>query len=79
MTPGYSRLLIHDHVLPPQNASWLGTASDLLMMCGFSGRERTEVGFRALLESVGMVVTGIWTRVPGEESVLEAMVPASLE
>lgn len=75
MTPGYSKLLIQDHVIPAQDASWLGTASDLLMMCGFSGRERRESDFRALLESVGMVVMGIWTRVPGEESVVEAIVP----
>lgn len=45
------------------------------MMVGFAGKERTEEDFKALFESVGMEVTGIWTRVPGEESVVEAIVP----
>lgn len=74
LIPGYSRVLIQDNVIPAQGASLTQTAADLLMMCGFAGRERFEGTFRDLFESVGMKVTGIWTRVPGEESVVEAMV-----
>lgn len=75
MVPGYSRVLIQDNVVPAQGASLMQTASDLIMMCGFSGRERFEDNFRALFESVGMKITGIWTRDPSTESVVEAMVP----
>lgn len=53
----------------------MATLADLAMMCGLAGRERTEQEFTELFESVGMKVTGIWTRVPGEESVVEAIVP----
>lgn len=74
MAPGYSRVLIQDNVVPARGASPVQTASDLIMMCGFCGRERFEADFRALFASVGMEVTGIWTRSPGEESVVEAMV-----
>lgn len=75
MVPGYSRVLVHDNVVPAQGASLIQTASDLIMMCGFSGKERFEENFRQLFDSVGMRVTGIWTRAPGEQSVVEAMVP----
>lgn len=75
MTPGYSKVLIQDNVIPAQGASWISTASDMIMMCGFAGRERSEENFRALFASVGMKVIGIWTRAPGEESVVEAIVP----
>ncbi|KAF3764264.1 hypothetical protein M406DRAFT_62500 [Cryphonectria parasitica EP155] len=75
MTRGYSKVLIQDNVIPAQGATWLHTTSDLLMLCGFAGKERTEKNFRELFDSVGMRVTGIWTRAPGEESIIEAIVP----
>lgn len=74
LIPGYSRVLVQDNVVPAQGASLTQTASDLLMMCGFAGRERFEKDYLDVFESVGMEVTGVWTRVPGEESVVEAMV-----
>ncbi|PSR97239.1 S-adenosyl-L-methionine-dependent methyltransferase [Coniella lustricola] len=75
MTPGYSRVLIHDTVIPAQGAAPVSTMADLVMMCGLAGRERTEQDFTELLESVGMKVTGIYSRAPGEESVVEALLP----
>lgn len=43
------------------------------MMVGFAGKERTRPEFEALFESVGMKVTGVWTRAPNDESVVEAV------
>ncbi|KAJ4397342.1 hypothetical protein N0V93_001567 [Gnomoniopsis smithogilvyi] len=75
MVPVYSKVLLLETVVPSQGATWLNTAADLVMMCGLAGRERTETGFKDLLESVGMEITGIYTRSPGEESIIEAIVP----
>lgn len=73
LAPGYSKVLVQESIVPAQGATWLTTAADLLMMCSLAGRERTEAGFRELFESVGMKVTGFYTRAPGEESLVEAM------
>lgn len=66
-------MLVQDHVVPSEDATLLGTTSDVLMMVGFAGKERTRGEFDALFESVGMKVTGVWTRAPNEESVVEAV------
>lgn len=73
LAPGYSKVLIQDHVFPLEGASWFNTTSDVMMMVAFAGKERTQTGFEALFESVGMKVTGVWTRAPNEESVVEAV------
>lgn len=75
MVPGYSKVLIQETVIASQGATWLSTAADLVMMCGMAGRERTEKAFRDLVESAGMKVTDIYTRAPGEESIIEAIIP----
>lgn len=75
MVPGYSKVLLQESVLPSQGATWLNTVADLAMMCGLAGRERTEHGFSDLFESVGMKISAIYTRAPGEESIIEAIIP----
>lgn len=75
MIPGYTKVLLQERVVPSQGASWLSTAADLVMMCGLAGKERTERGFRELVDSVGMKITGIYTRTPGEESIIEVVIP----
>ena len=42
------------------------------MMGLLAGRERTEKEWRALLDSVGLVIVKIWTIEPEMESVIEA-------
>lgn len=75
MKAGYSRLLIQETVVPSQGAHWMQTCPDWVMLANFAGRERSEEDWRALLEGVGLAMTGLWTRGPGEESVIEAVVP----
>ncbi|KAL2824851.1 S-adenosyl-L-methionine-dependent methyltransferase [Aspergillus cavernicola] len=49
MTPGYSTLLIHDHIAPRALAHPHTTAYDLTMMVMVAGTERTEGHWEALL------------------------------
>lgn len=75
MIPGYTKILLQERVVPPQGATWLSTAADLVMMCGLAGKERTEKGFMDLVDSAGMKITGIYTRTLGEESIIEIIIP----
>lgn len=73
MTPGYSKILIHDCVMADRDALWQHTALDIYMMALFSSQERTESEWRTLIESVGLKITGIWTKGVGNLSVIEVM------
>jgi len=72
MTPGYSKVLINENVIPNQDPHWMGTSLDICMMGLFSSQERTEKNWRSLLESVGLRVVKIWSHSPGTESLIEA-------
>ena len=72
MTKGYSKLLINEMVVPPKGASVIATESDLNVMAVVAGMERTEKQWYALLESVGLQITKIWTKAEDSESIIEA-------
>lgn len=72
MTPGYSKLLINEHVIPATGANWEATYLDLYMMVQFGSRERTEEEWKILLEEkCGMRIVGIWNPGNGVEAVIE--------
>ncbi|KAI6282399.1 hypothetical protein MCOR27_003799 [Pyricularia oryzae] len=71
MTPGYSRLLVNENVVPDRGAWWETTALDFMMMTLFSAKERTEADWRALLEGNGFRIVGIWSGGKGVESLIE--------
>ncbi|KAF1915348.1 sterigmatocystin 8-O-methyltransferase [Ampelomyces quisqualis] len=73
MTPGYSKLVVHDLVLPDTGASELQARFDLAMMTINSGMERSALQFRELLASAGFKVTGVWSREEGD-GIVEAEV-----
>ena len=50
----------------------MSTAVDMAMLTNFSGCERTERQWRALLEAAGFKIVKIWTYDPGTESLIEA-------
>ena len=56
MTPGYSKLLLFDFVLPDVGAPLLGSLMDITMMTLLSGKERTKREWTALLDSIGLEV-----------------------
>jgi hypothetical protein len=72
MTRGYSRLLVHDHVLPASHPHPQATAYDLAMLVKVSAFERTEKMWEDLLGSVGFVVVKIWSSPLATQSVIEA-------
>ncbi|KOC17236.1 O-methyltransferase [Aspergillus flavus AF70] len=72
MTPGYSKLLIYEVVLPAQGATHLMTTLDLALMSCTSGLERTEEAWRALLKEGGFKVTSISRHPMAVEGVIEA-------
>ena len=74
MEPGYSKILIHECVVADRNPPWQHTALDIYMMALFATQERTEREWRELLSSVGLRVTGIWSKGTGNLSLIEVMV-----
>jgi hypothetical protein len=72
MSPGYSRLLVNEQVIPATGAHWEATYVDIVMMCLFSSKERTEAQWRYLLEDrCGFDICNIWFGGSGVESVIE--------
>ncbi|KAI0158284.1 S-adenosyl-L-methionine-dependent methyltransferase [Xylariaceae sp. FL1272] len=49
MKPGYSRFLVHDHVVPPMGQDYEQTALDLIMMTNFGSKERSAAQWSELL------------------------------
>ncbi|KAL5402566.1 hypothetical protein PMIN03_010564 [Paraphaeosphaeria minitans] len=72
MKPGYSKLLIHENILPRKGAEWEATALDIMMAAMLSSRERTKDEWYALLEApeLRLKISGIWN-VSGAESLIE--------
>ncbi|PLB55726.1 S-adenosyl-L-methionine-dependent methyltransferase [Aspergillus steynii IBT 23096] len=75
MTPGYSRLLIHEMLVLERGASRFQAQLDMTMMAFNGGMERTREQWRALLERAGLTVVGFWDPVDeGGDGIVEAMV-----
>ncbi|RMD44105.1 hypothetical protein DV735_g969, partial [Chaetothyriales sp. CBS 134920] len=72
MTPGYSTLLIHDHIVTEALAHPHATGYDLTMMAMVAGEERTESHWRELLKSVGFEVVKIWRSPVAVQGIIEA-------
>ncbi|KAF9730110.1 Demethylsterigmatocystin 6-O-methyltransferase 8 [Paraphaeosphaeria minitans] len=72
MEPGYSKLLIHENIIPGKSADSEVTAMDMMMAILLSSKERTEEEWYALLEvpELGLKISGIW-QVSGAESLIE--------
>ncbi|KAK4232765.1 hypothetical protein C8A03DRAFT_39602 [Achaetomium macrosporum] len=72
MTPGYSRLLINENVIPPRNAQWEATALGIMMLTLLSSRELTEADWYSLLQDqAGFGITGVYTAQNSVESIIE--------
>ncbi|KAH8692617.1 putative O-methyltransferase [Talaromyces proteolyticus] len=71
MTPGYSKVLINENVIPDTDADWQTTSLDIIMMTIFASQERTERQWRALVESAGLKIVHIFTAEKGVESLIE--------
>lgn len=74
MKPGYSKLLLHDLVLPEKGATPFQANYDMVMMAFNSGIERTGKQWTDLLEKAGFVVTKIWHPENDADGLVEAMI-----
>ncbi|ETI25921.1 hypothetical protein G647_02698 [Cladophialophora carrionii CBS 160.54] len=72
MTPGTSRLLVCETVLPATGCSGFESLADISRTT-FSSMQRTEKQWRALLESVGLKVVKVWSAVAGPFGVIESV------
>lgn len=77
MTPGYSKLLVADVVMPEQDAPLRQTGLDIAMLFLHSGSQRTETDSRKLVESAGFKVNKIWLPPGDGDGIIEAEVPVS--
>ena len=71
MAPGYSKILINENIMREVGTPWLVTSLDWNMMAMTTSSERTETQWRELVHSAGLKVTGIWTKDPAYESLIE--------
>jgi hypothetical protein len=61
MTPGYSRIILDEIIVPDVKAGWFETSVDLLMMEVHSAQERREREWKALVDGVeGLKIKAIW-------------------
>ncbi len=71
MEPGYSKILVNENIVLEFGTSWKITSLDWNMMAMAASSERTEAQWRELFRSVGLRVSGIWTKDPACESLIE--------
>jgi hypothetical protein len=77
MKPGYSKLLLHEMIIPETGASNFHSMLDMTMMAFNGGMERTGRQWKELLDEAGFEILKIW--VPPEDDadgIVEAMVTA---
>jgi hypothetical protein len=75
MKPGYSKLLLHEMIVPETGASHFHSMLDMTMMAFNGGMERTGTQWKNLLATAGFEVLKVW--VPPEDDtdgIVEAMV-----
>lgn len=73
MRPGYSKLLIHDMIVPEVGATSNHCVFDLTMMT-IGGLERSASQWRALLGKAGFEVVKVWIDDADSDGVVEAVV-----
>ena len=71
MTPGYSKIIINELVLPDQGCSLIAAQLDISMMAELAATERSEGQWHEVVGSAGLKIENIWTGVPESESIIE--------
>ncbi|KAJ4152839.1 hypothetical protein LMH87_009359 [Akanthomyces muscarius] len=75
MTPGYSKVLLHEMIVPELGASTFHAMLDMTMMAFNAGMERTERQWRELLDKAGFEVVKVWAPMQEDaDGIVEAMV-----
>ena len=78
MTPGYSKILLNESVLPDMGCPSYLAAGDINMMSIMAGKKRSRGQWLELLHSVGLKLIRVWNSPDGgnDEGVIEAMLRA---
>ncbi|KAK5632317.1 hypothetical protein RRF57_008031 [Xylaria bambusicola] len=75
MKPGYTKLLIHEMIMPEEGASTFYSILDITMMIFNGGMERTKSQWEDLMRRAGLKVTRIWNSPQeGADGIVEVMV-----
>jgi hypothetical protein len=74
MKPGYSKLLIHEQIMPKTGASQWVSIQDVNMMALCGVAERTEETWSDIIQKAGLTLEALYLSKDGvSESVLEAV------
>lgn len=74
MKPGYSKLLLHEMIVPDHGASLFHAQLDMAMMSLNGGMERTREQWHILLQRAGLEVVKIWEPVEeGADGIVEVI------
>lgn len=71
MTPGYSKIILNELVLPDRGCGMVAAQVDITMMACLAATERSERQWRQVVGSAGLKIEKIWTDVPEAESIIE--------
>ncbi|KAF2726271.1 S-adenosyl-L-methionine-dependent methyltransferase [Polychaeton citri CBS 116435] len=74
MTPGYSKLIVCNIILPEGNVPLRQSCLDVAMLYMHSGQQRTQEEFRELFETAGLKVTKFWLPPGDGDGIVEAEV-----
>ena len=75
MTPGYSKLLIGNIILPESDVPLRNSDLDIAMMYLHSGMQRSEREWRELVEAAGLRVVKVWYPDGDGDGIIEVEVP----
>ena len=73
MTKGYSKLLIHDLILPDRHVPTFAGLMDLIMVVFNCGMERSRAQWTKLLADAGFRVVKFWINVEDLGGIVEAV------
>ncbi|TAQ89311.1 hypothetical protein B7494_g2377 [Chlorociboria aeruginascens] len=73
MTPGYSKVLIFEWILPAKNVPLYPALLDINMMAILNGMERTEAQWTTVLNQAGLEVVKFWKTGDESEGLIEAI------
>lgn len=71
MTPGYSKIILNELVLPDRKCGIIPAQIDINMMACLAATERSERQWHEMVDAVGLKIEKIWTHVPEAESIIE--------
>lgn len=71
MTPGYSKVIIVDMVLPDENVALRASEMDFYMIFMHNGSQRSEKEWRVLIEGAGLELIKIWYPNDSGDGVIE--------